>query len=454
MKKKINILLAFAAAGVLAACGTTDNGGTTSSETTTSETTTSQGTTTSEAADSSVAEESSVEAVETDWSINSTVTGDYSVTVWAAEEILSLTQQQCNEFASTYTGGTLTITVTAQGEGDAAEQMLNDVSSGADVYCFAQDQFSRLVLANALSAEGGKFATAITSNNDSGAVAAATSGDTVYAFPLTSDNGYFLYYDKSVISDEQAQTWEGIIEACSDAGKYINLEYGSAWYNAGFFFGTGCVSEWTVDNTGAFTDYNDTYNSDEGLVAGKFFKTLIDSNVCVNNSGAGSAWGQDAGCLVSGTWDYSTTLTALGDNLGCAKLPTFTVDGTTYQTGSYSGNKLMGVKPHDDTSLQNICNNLAGYLTDYEQQLARFNSNAWGPSNKEAAASDDVQANPGLAALAAQNEYAVPQGQIPGTWWDVAGALPASIAASDGSDDAIKGILETYAGQLSGMLTA
>ena len=41
----------------------------------------------------------------------------------------------------------------------------------------------------------------VTAENDAGSVAAATLGDVMYAYPLTSDNGYFLYYDKSVVTD-------------------------------------------------------------------------------------------------------------------------------------------------------------------------------------------------------------------------------------------------------------
>ena len=99
------------------------------------------------------------------------------------------------------------------------------------------------------------------------------------------------------------------------------------------------------------------------------------------------------------------------------KLPTFTVDGETYQMGSFSGNKLLGCKPQKDPEKAKLCSDLALYLSSYEAQLERYYEFAWGPSNLQAQANKDVQKNPLLAALLAQNAYAQPQGVIPGDWW-------------------------------------
>ena len=118
----------------------------------------------------------------------------------------------------------------------------------------------------------------MTANNAAGVVAAATSGDALFAYPLTADNGYFLYYDKSVIPDEDVDSLEKIIADCEAAQKYFAFEMQtSAWYLASFFFGTGCVSEWTTDDDGAFISVRDTFNSPNGLIAVKGMKKLVDS---------------------------------------------------------------------------------------------------------------------------------------------------------------------------------
>ena len=81
--------------------------------------------------------------------------GTYDITVWVADAIVDLTKQQIDDFNATNTDGiTFNATVEAVGEGDAATQMITDVEAGGDIFCFAQDQFARLVQAGALAKLG------------------------------------------------------------------------------------------------------------------------------------------------------------------------------------------------------------------------------------------------------------------------------------------------------------
>ena len=65
--------------------------------------------------------------------------------------------------------------VEAVGEGDAAGNMITDVEAGADIFVFAQDQIARLVSAGALIDVAPENAEIVESENDAGAVGAATS---------------------------------------------------------------------------------------------------------------------------------------------------------------------------------------------------------------------------------------------------------------------------------------
>ncbi|MBO6039847.1 MAG: extracellular solute-binding protein, partial [Oscillospiraceae bacterium] len=155
----------------------------------------------------------------------SELAGTYDITVWVADAIVDLTKQQIDDFnASNTLGITFKATVEAVGEGDAATQMITDVEAGGDLFCFAQDQFARLVQAGALAKLGQQAAETVRSANDPGVVAAATAGEELFAYPLTSDNGYFMYYDKSVIPEEDVGSLEKLIEDCEAAGKYFSME--------------------------------------------------------------------------------------------------------------------------------------------------------------------------------------------------------------------------------------
>ena len=102
--------------------------------------------------------------------------------------------------------------------------MITSVEDGADLFCFAQDQLARLVQAGALTKLGTKAAAEVTELNDSGAVAAATIGSDIWCYPMTSDNGYFMIYDSSVIPAEHVDSLEDIIADCEAAGRGFSME--------------------------------------------------------------------------------------------------------------------------------------------------------------------------------------------------------------------------------------
>lgn len=384
---------------------------------------------------------------------SSALAGTYDITVWVGEAAVDLTKKQIEDYNnSNELGIKFNATVNGVSEATSADQMLVDISVGADIYCFAQDQFARLVQGNALAELDAEAAKIVKAANDPGVVAAATSGEKMYAYPLTSDNGYFMYYDKSVIPDEDVDSLEKLIEDCEKAGKYFAFETNtSAWYIASWFFATGCVSEWTTDDNGGFISVKDTFNSPEGLVAVKGMKKLVDSKFHVSSS-SGDEFASDAAIVVTGTWNFDAIQKLLGDHMGVTDLPSFEVDGKEYHLGSFNGCKLMGVKPQSDATRQLALQLLAEYLTDEARQMERFNELSWGPSNLNAQASDAVQNNPGLAALLKQNQYSRPQGQIHGAWWDIAKVIGDDVKAA--TDEAgLKAALENYYNKIAALFT-
>ena len=428
MKKRVLALIMSTAmiASVLTACGSSDEGTTTTDKTTTEKT---------ESTDSSSDSASSTTDV-------AGATGE--IKVWVAENVVSLTQEKIEAFKTAnpdYAG--FTVTVEPVGEGDAAGNMITDVEGGADIYGFAQDQIARLVSAGALMPLSGDNATFVAEKNDAGAVGAATVGDTVYAFPITSDNGYFLYYDKSVVKDPS--TLEGIVADCEAAGKGVYFEINSAWYQTAFFFGTGCELTYDTDSDGNFVGCNVSYASDAGVKALKAMINLHKSSAFNNGSNISNA--ANVAAIVDGTWDATAAKELFGDNYACAKLPTFTVDGETFQMSGFGGFKLLGVKPQTDAAKLQACLAIAKYLSDEEVQLARFEALGWGPSNLAAQQNEAVKADEALAALAEQLAFTIPQGNYPGDYWTLGTSLGDSVIAGDydnASDADLMAALESF----------
>lgn len=370
--------------------------------------------------------------------------GEYEVKIWVADAMADLTQSQIDRFNETNEDGIkIKATIEKVGEGDAASNMVQDVEAGADLFCFAQDQLSRLLTAKALTKLGTKAAEYVTANYDPDAVTAVTVDGVMYAYPLTADNDFFLYYDKSVIPDEDVDSFEKLIEDCEKAGKYFSYDLKNIWYSAGFFFGTGCVSNWIMDSDGKAIGIVDTFNSAEGLIALKGMKKLLDSD-CWNNSSEVSSFESNSAIVVTGIWGSATSKAILGDNLGVADLPSFEVDGNAYHIGSYFGFKLMGVKPQEDPVKNAVLHKLAQYLTGKECSLERHASNGWRPAFLEAQEEESVKTDPILVnGVIAQREFSVVQSAIGGAWWNI-GNVIADEAKEATDEEGLKQVLINY----------
>ena len=286
--------------------------------------------------------------------------GSGTIKIWVADKVVDFTQAKCDEFfkANPDMAG-YTVEIQATGEGDAAGNMVTDVQAGADIFGFAQDQLARLVAAGALMPLTGYYENFVSTNNDAGAVGASKVGNTVYAFPITSDNGYFLYYDKSVVTDPTSL--DAIVADCEKAGKNIYMEINSGWYQTSFFFATGCKLEYTTDESGAFVGSDVTYASKEGVAALKAIINLAKSPSFQNGSSVDKA--TNLAAIVDGVWDADAAKAVFGDNYACSKLPSFTVDGQNYQMSGFGGFKLIGVKPQSRASSLYVSHSLSTYLT-------------------------------------------------------------------------------------------
>ncbi len=362
------------------------------------------------------------------------------IKIWVAEATVEFTKAQVEAFkAANPDYANMTVVVEPVGEGDAASNMLTDVEAGADIFGFAQDQLGRLVSAGALIDVAPENAEIVAATNDAGSVSAVMMGDVMYAYPMTSDNGYFLYYDKSVVTDPT--NLEAVLADCEKAGKNFYMEINSGWYQTAFFFGAGCTLTYSTDDAGNIIAMDCDYASENGVKALKSMIKVAKSPAHVNGSSASNA--TNLGAIVDGTWDAGVVKEMLGENYAAVKLPT--VDG--YQLGGFGGFKMLGVKPQTDEAKLAACDALALYLTSGEVQKARYDAVAWGPSNLEAQKSEAVQADVALAALADQLQYCIGQGQYPGDYWSLATALGDDILAdkyNDYTDEQLLEVVTTF----------
>ncbi len=380
---------------------------------------------------------------------------DYAITVWVGEGTKELTERQIAAFNETNEWGIkfkadVQIVSESKAVGDATQKP----ADSADIFCFAQDTLARAVRSNLLAPLNGPSLDFIKETSTEEAQEAATVGNTIRAFPMTADNGFFLYYNKDVVSESHVGNLEDIIADCRNAGQNFSANLtDSGWYSAAFFYATGCSSVWETDENGGFVNYTDDFNSEKGIVALKGMAKVLamgDGYVESDKVSTFSA-GTPSAAVISGIWDYKAAKTILKDNLGVAPLPSFTVDGTTYQLPTFLGYKFMGIKPQSDAYKAVYLQKLAMYLTGEECQRQRFEEMGWGPSNVTLQA-DSTITSEALQALAATKH--VQQGQYPTNWWTQMDLMTKSLKTSPNAvDSALQGMLTTYSSSLHALVT-
>lgn len=352
---------------------------------------------------------------------------DVSLRVWGAEEDQAMLQEMIETFKTNYADyANFTIELGVESESTAKDVVLTDIEAAADVYAFASDQLVDLVKAGALQsidemdgalqAYAGKSVADIKSANAVGSVEASTYNDTLYAFPMSADNGYFLYYDASLLSEEDVASWDSLLAAAGEAGKKVGMTFASGWYNASFFYGAGFTTALNDDGSTAI-DFNksadctgvEVVQAMLDIAGNSAFLAIADGDIS-NQIASGSLC-----AVVSGTWDATAAQAAFGDGYAATKLPTFTAGGKEIQQGSVAGYKMVAVNAYSENA--GWASLLADWITNEDNQAIRFAKREIGPSNSNVAASDAVAANIAIAALAEQSAYGVVQ-SVGGNYWD------------------------------------
>lgn len=352
-------------------------------------------------------------------------TTSVSLKVWGSQEDQAMLKTMVENFKKENTDQNYNITFGVVGEKDTQTKIMEDPEAAADVFAFPDDQLNDLLKAGVLY-EITLDKEKVKAENTEGSVAAATVGDKLYAYPMTADNGYFLYYDKSVYTENDVKTMDSLLEIAAKKNKKVLMDISNGWYISSFFLGAGC--KLGLDENGKQTC---DFNNDKGLAAGEAIKLICAHPGFMTGEDAilTGGIGTTLAAGISGTWTADAIREKLGTNYAATKLPTFTLAGNQVQMKSFAGYKLMGVNAQ--TKRPKEAMKLAEYLTNEKNQLLRFETRAMGPSNKKAAENEKVKQNIALAALSSQNEYGVSQANVLNSTWKPLEAFGTAMETKD-----------------------
>lgn len=335
--------------------------------------------------------------------------------VWAAEEDQTLTAELVEKFKEANAEQTFDITIGVESEAKAKDDILVDPEAAADVFAFASDQIVDLVKAGVLQPV--QDVDTVSSQNVAGSVEASTVDGTLYAYPFSADNGYFLFYDSTVVTDPT--NWDAILADCAAANKKAGMVMASGWYNAGFFYGAGFTTALNEDGSTAM-DWNGT--SADGIKGTDVAQAMIDitTNSAFLPITDGDTSNQiatgDLAAVISGTWDAEAVQAAFGEGYAATVLPTYTCAGDQVAMGSAAGYKMIGVNAN--SAQVGWAMELAKFLTNEESQALRFEQRQIGPSNIAAGEAPEVQENIALVAVTAQNGANGVVQSVGGGYWE------------------------------------
>ncbi len=368
----------------------------------------------------------------------------YTLTVWGAQEDQTMLREMCEAYAAANPQNRYTFQYGVQGEGEAANVVLNDVTAGPDVYSFASDQIYRLYAGGALARLGGDIETEVKAANSEGSVDASTVSiggeDHLYAYPMAADNCYFLYYDKRVFTDESALgNLDDMLDVAEAAGKKVLFKLNDdGWYLSSFFFAIPELKYEVEYNEGmAEKSVSINYNNAAGVDVMRALRHYVnrdgmvvqtDDSKIIAAFTPNAAGKTEAAAAVSGTWNAAAIKSLLGENMGVCKLPTATIGGEEIQLSGFMGYKLVGVNGYSKNKGE--AHKLAAWLTSEQNQLKRYEMRGIAPTNKVVAEDSRVKADPIIATVLEQAKHNRAQKGVPANYWTPMASLITPIVAA------------------------
>ncbi|HBA63266.1 MAG TPA: sugar-binding protein [Lachnospiraceae bacterium] len=304
---------------------------------------------------------------------------DIRLMVWAPSEDQSKDsgewlQTCCEAFAEEHPEYNIQFVYGVADEATAASQVAQDPEASADVFMYANDNLTVLTDAKAAAKLGGIYEEAVLSTNSKTVTDSVTADGFLYGVPFTT-NTWYMFYDKSVFSEEDVKSLDTMLEK-----GVVSFPFTNSWYLPSFYVGNGCTlfEDGTVEEAGV--DFSGEKAED---VTNYLIDLIQNPNFVVDADGSGMAGLRDGSinAIFTGSWDAGNIREILGENMGVTSLPTYNLNGEEKQMMAYAGSKAIGVNATSDHMVAAI--QLAVYLGSAEAQKLHYELRNVVPCNTE-----------------------------------------------------------------------
>lgn len=373
---------------------------------------------------------------------------DITLKVWCPSNQIDtgIMDEQQKAFQAEHPEWNITWDTTAVGEDTCQESVLRDVEAAADVFFFANDQLPDLVSAGAIAQLGGSAAEMVNSTMSEAVINTAMADGKLYAIPFTH-NTFFMFYDKTLLSEDDIKTMEGIMAVQLPDNAYnFYFESSGGWKLGAWYYGAG-LSVFGADGSDLSAGVD--WNNATGLAVTNYIIDLINNPKCAYDGEIAVSeliGDHRIGAWWDGAWNYDMYHDVLGDDLGMAVIPTFNPDGTDYQLLGFYGSKCIGVNAKSQNPAAAVA--FASFLGNEANQILRFEKSAQIPTNNNAASSDAVKADALATVLVNEsNNCSVAQpvnATFSARYWTYAGAIPTEIRSGEINKDNAQSKLDTF----------
>ena len=325
--------------------------------------------------------------------------GDKTIRVWVGEESVEFYQTLCDEYVAAHPDFGYTVVVKGMDTGAVAGTISNDPTAAADIYTVAHDNIGKLASTQCAKPIGDQslIDQVLADNPESfqNVIYSTLNGQKyLYGVPYISQ-ALFLYYNKALVTEEQAKTFEGLREAAAAAGTKAVTVTGDDGFNMSFALlatkvsdhgtsvkiyegaesvsgGSKGTSNCQGDDTVAIMRWLQDYAADENgfkwASPDGWDADLDKSNKCVL-------------AVIGGAWHYNTAKAALGEtNLGITLIPTFTLTeksaeglsgvkaGDVYRGGTFADCKCFMINANSDKDKYAKEQELIKFMSSKESQ--------------------------------------------------------------------------------------
>ncbi len=317
--------------------------------------------------------------------------------VWSPSEDQSQSsgqwlQTSCEAFAEKHPEWDITFVYGVADEATAAAAVAQGPEASADVFLYANDTLTIMTDANALAKLGGKYADEVKATNSEALIDSLTLDGYLYGVPFTT-NTWYMFYDKRVFSEEDVKNLDTMLEK-----GVVSFPFTNSWYLPAFYFGNGC----TLFGDGTQEELGADFGGENAVEVTEYLLDLVQNpNFRIDQDGSGIAGLRDGSisAMFSGSWDAAAVREILGENMGVAALPTYTLNGEEKQMYAYAGSKAIGVNTSTKYMVPAV--ELAVYLGSAEAQQLHYELRNVIPCNTELNADPAIADDP---VVQAQND--------------------------------------------------